>query len=53
MLAPTRELADQIYRETCRLCNGKRIQIGLVKKSVVSSAALDGKVRLLDTKFVS
>jgi superfamily II DNA/RNA helicase len=44
MLAPTRELAEQIYRETSRLCNGKRIQIGLVKKSVVTSAALDGKV---------
>jgi aromatic ring-opening dioxygenase LigB subunit len=44
MLAPTRELADQIYRETSRLCHGKRIQIGLVKKSVVTSAALDGKV---------
>ena len=44
MLAPTRELADQIYRETSRLCQGKRIQIGLVKKSVVTSAALDGKV---------
>lgn len=49
ILAPTRELAEQIYRESCRLCNGRRIQIGLVKKSVVTSAALDGQVSIIIT----
>lgn len=39
LLAPTRELAEQIHRETERLCTGKRFRIGLVKKSAVSNSS--------------
>lgn len=44
VLAPTRELAEQIYRESCRLCAGRRIQIGIVRKNTQTSSALDGQV---------
>jgi superfamily II DNA/RNA helicase len=44
LLAPTRELAEQIHRETERLSAGRRFRIGIVKKSVISSSALDGQV---------
>jgi len=43
LLAPTRELAEQIHRETCRLCAGKRIRIGIVKKSNQTTDALQGQ----------
>ncbi len=46
MLAPTRELADQIYREAERLCEGKRLRICLLqKKSLNSSHPSEGNER--------
>ena len=33
VLAPTRELAEQIFREITRLSTGRRVQIRLLKKS--------------------
>lgn len=33
VLAPTRELAEQIFREISRLSTGRRVQIRLLKKS--------------------
>jgi len=38
LLAPTRELVEQIHREAVRLCTGKRIKISLLKKSTSSMA---------------
>jgi ATP-dependent RNA helicase DDX52/ROK1 len=38
LLAPTKELADQIYREALRLSFGKKIRICSLNKSAVSSA---------------
>ena len=38
LLAPTRELANQIHREAVRLCSGKKLKISMVKKSTVSNA---------------
>lgn len=38
LLAPTKELAEQIHRETERLCSGKKMKICLLKKSVASAA---------------
>jgi superfamily II DNA/RNA helicase len=46
LLAPTRELAEQIHREAMRLCAGRRIQIGLVRKNAATSAALEGQVEM-------
>jgi ATP-dependent RNA helicase DDX52/ROK1 len=40
LLAPTRELAEQIHREAERLCEGKRIRICLLKKSTVNNGHL-------------
>ena len=37
ILAPTRELADQIFRECLRLSSGKRMKIGLLKKNLLAS----------------
>ena len=39
MLAPTRELAEQIHREATRLCAGKRIKICALKKNIAVAAA--------------
>lgn len=44
VLAPTRELAEQIHREAVRLCAGRRIQIGIVRKNAQSSSAMEGQV---------
>jgi superfamily II DNA/RNA helicase len=33
VLAPTRELAEQIFREITRLSTGRRVQVRLLKKS--------------------
>jgi superfamily II DNA or RNA helicase len=38
VLAPTKELADQIFRELNRLAFGRRVQICLLKKSIVAAA---------------
>jgi ATP-dependent RNA helicase DDX52/ROK1 len=38
LLAPTKELADQIYREALRLSFGKKIKICSLNKSAVASA---------------
>lgn len=38
ILAPTRELAEQINREANRLCAGRRLKIGLLKKSNATQA---------------
>ena len=38
LLAPTRELAEQIFREALRLCTGRNIRIGILKKASVSAA---------------
>lgn len=46
LLAPTRELAEQIHRETERLSAGRRFRLGIVKKNLASSSALDGQVSL-------
>jgi len=37
LLAPTRELAEQIHREAVRLCAGRRMRITLLKKATNSS----------------
>lgn len=47
LLAPTRELAEQIHREAERLSAGRRFRLGIVKKSTASSGALEGQVCLL------
>ena len=39
VLAPTKELAEQIHREAVRLCAGRRIKISLLKKVTASAAA--------------
>jgi len=46
ILAPTRELAEQIHREANRLCVGRRIRCGLLKKSNAAQAMAqsDGSV---------
>jgi ATP-dependent RNA helicase DDX52/ROK1 len=44
VLAPTRELAEQIHREASRLCAGRRIQIGIVRKNAQTSSAMEGQV---------
>lgn len=44
VLAPTRELAEQIHREASRLCAGRRIQIGIIRKNAQTSSALEGHV---------
>jgi len=38
LLAPTRELAEQIHREAVRLCAGRRVRITLLKKATNSSS---------------
>jgi hypothetical protein len=38
LLAPTRELAEQIHREAVRLSTGKRLKICVLKKNVASNA---------------
>lgn len=38
LLAPTRELTEQIHREAERLAAGKRLKIGVLKKNVASAA---------------
>lgn len=38
LLAPTRELAEQIYRETERLCAGKKLKVCFLKKRTVNAA---------------
>ena len=38
LLAPTKELADQIYREVLRLSQGKRFKFCLLKKKGISNA---------------
>lgn len=38
LLAPTRELSEQIHREAERLSAGKRLKIGVLKKNVASAA---------------
>jgi len=43
LLAPTRELAEQIHREAERLSAGRRFRLGIVKKSTASSSALEGQ----------
>ena len=45
LLAPTRELSEQIHREAERLSAGKRLKIGVLKKNV-ASAALGKQVSL-------
>ena len=47
LLAPTRELAEQIHREAERLSAGRRFRLGIVKKSIASSSALEGQVIIL------
>ena len=42
VLAPTRELADQIHREAVRLCAGRRLKIGLLRKNAARGAAAGG-----------
>jgi ATP-dependent RNA helicase DDX52/ROK1 len=39
LLAPTKELAEQIHREATRLCAGRRIKISLLKKPTAAAAA--------------
>jgi ATP-dependent RNA helicase DDX52/ROK1 len=39
LLAPTKELAEQIHREAVRLCAGRRIKINLLKKVTAAAAA--------------
>lgn len=39
ILAPTRELAEQIHREAVRLCAGRRLKIGLLRKSSATGDA--------------
>lgn len=46
MLAPTRELADQIHREAERLCEGKRLRICLLQKKSVNNTHLSGNEKL-------
>jgi ATP-dependent RNA helicase DDX52/ROK1 len=41
-LAPTRELADQIYREANRLSQGRKLKISLLKKNVAKVALSGG-----------
>ena len=38
VLAPTRELADQIHRELLRLSEGRRFKMCLLKRSLIASA---------------
>jgi ATP-dependent RNA helicase DDX52/ROK1 len=38
LLAPTRELTEQIHREAERLSAGKRLKIGVLKKNLASAA---------------
>ena len=38
VLAPTRELADQIYRELTRLAEGRRVKMCLLKRSLIAAA---------------
>ena len=38
LLAPTKELAEQIYRETTRLCIGRKMRIHLLRKPTASAA---------------
>ncbi len=38
LLAPTRELAEQIHREATRLCAGRRLRICLLRKATNSSS---------------
>ena len=38
VLAPTRELAEQINREAVRLCVGKRLNICVLTKNIASTA---------------
>jgi ATP-dependent RNA helicase DDX52/ROK1 len=39
LLAPTKELAEQIHREASRLCTGRRIKIHLLRKPTAAAAA--------------
>jgi ATP-dependent RNA helicase DDX52/ROK1 len=41
LLAPTKELADQIYRETIRLAEGKKFKICNLKKNLITQAKSD------------
>mmetsp|Transcript_21810 Transcript_21810/g.19872 ORF Transcript_21810/g.19872 Transcript_21810/m.19872 type:complete len:550 (+) Transcript_21810:21-1670(+) len=38
LIAPTKELAEQIHREVLRLSNGKKLRICLIKKSIYTTA---------------
>ena len=38
LLAPTKELAEQIHREALRLCTGRRLKISLLKKVTAAAA---------------
>jgi len=38
VIAPTKELVDQIHREANRLCNGRRYKISVLKKTIVTTA---------------
>jgi hypothetical protein len=44
LLAPTRELAEQIYREVLRLVEGRRFKVCLLSKKI-SSKAIATQVR--------
>jgi ATP-dependent RNA helicase DDX52/ROK1 len=39
LLAPTKELAEQIHREATRLCAGRRIKICLLTKKITQATA--------------
>jgi ATP-dependent RNA helicase DDX52/ROK1 len=38
ILVPTKELAEQIHRETTRLCEGKRMKLSVLNKQLISTA---------------
>jgi ATP-dependent RNA helicase DDX52/ROK1 len=46
LLAPTRELAEQIHSEAVRLGTGRRLKICVLKKSI-AAAALASEVTVL------
>lgn len=51
ILAPTKELADQIHREALRLCAGRRLKITVLSKKLVSTALAQQVLRDSDCEF--
>jgi len=48
VIAPTKELADQIHREMERLAAGKRLQICLLKKNLMATAIASQRKNFFD-----